>query len=127
MNSKVKPSQVLSKNIENLLNGSQPTDELLTYLLRLGAERILQETAEAEVDEFLVRAWYERSEDQGGTHHGYRNGYTPVSMKATQGPITVQRSRVRDNEQPFQSAISSRIDRLEERLVKLATGYNKPG
>ena len=44
MNSKVKPSQVLSKTIENLLNGQQPTEELLTDLLRLGAERILQET-----------------------------------------------------------------------------------
>ncbi len=59
MNSKVKPSQVLSKTIENLLNGSEPTDELLTDLLRLGAERILQETTEAEVDEFLGRGWYQ--------------------------------------------------------------------
>ena len=98
MNSKVKPSQVLSKTIENLLNGSQPTDELLTDLLRLGAERILQQTTEAEVDEFLGRGWYQRSDDQGEGHRGYRNGYTPVSFKTTQGPITIKRPRIRDNE-----------------------------
>lgn len=121
MNSKVKPSTVLSKTIENLLNGQQPTEDLLTDLLRLGAERILQETTEAEVDEFLGRGWYERSEDHDGSHRGYRNGYTPVSFKTTQGPITLQRPRIRDNEEPFQSAVLSRIDRLEDRLVKLAT------
>ena len=50
MKNKVKPSEVLSKTIENLLNGEHPTDQLLSDLLRLGAQRILQETAEAEVD-----------------------------------------------------------------------------
>lgn len=111
----------MSKTIENLLNGQQPTEDLLTDLLRLGAERILQETTEAEVDEFLGRGWYERSEDHDGSHRGYRNGYTPVSFKTTQGPITLQRPRIRDHEEPFQSAVLSRIDRLEDRLVKLAT------
>jgi len=121
MKNKVKPSEVLSKTIENLLNGEHPTDELLSDLLRLGAQRILQETAEGEVDEFLGRGWYQRSEDGAQTHRGYRNGYTPVTLKTTQGPITLQRPRIRDNEEPFESAILSRIDRLEERLVKLAT------
>lgn len=121
MKNKVKPSEVLNNTIQNLLNGSQHTDELLTDLLRLGAERILQETTEAEVDEFLGRGWYQRSQDHQSEHRGYRNGYTPVRFKTTQGPITLQRPRIRDNDQPFQSAILSRIDRLEERLVKLAT------
>lgn len=58
MNNKVKPSQVLSKTIEHLLNGEHPTEDLLTDLLRLGAERILQETSEAEVDEFLGKILY---------------------------------------------------------------------
>lgn len=121
MKNKVKPSEVLNNTIQNLINGSQHTDELLTDLLRLGAERILQETTEAEVDEFLGRGWYQRSQDHQSEHRGYRNGYTPVRFKTTQGPITLQRPRIRDNDQPFQSAVLSRIDRLEERLVKLAT------
>lgn len=120
MNKKVKPSQLLSKTIEELVNGEQPTEELLSDLLRLGAERILQETAEAEVDEFLGRGWYQRSEDGPQPHRGYRNGYTPVSFKTTQGPLTLQRPRIRENEEPFESAILSRVARLEDRLIKLA-------
>lgn len=120
MTSKVKPSQVVSKTIENLLNGNQPTDELLSDLLRLGAQRILQETTEAEVDEFLGRGWYERS-DEAHPSRGYRNGYTPVNFKTTQGPIQVKRPRIRDNDEPFESQVLARIDCLEERLLRLAT------
>jgi|GEM_PF-7121731 len=40
---------------------------MLTDLLRLGAERILQKITEAEVDEFLGRGWYQRSKDHVST------------------------------------------------------------
>jgi len=120
MNNKVKPSEVLSKTIQQLLNGEQPSEGILSDLLRLGAQRILQEATEAEVDEFLGRGWYQRAEDPR-EHRGYRNGYTPVTYKTTEGPIQVQRPRIRDNDEPFESRILGRIDRLEERLVKLAT------
>lgn len=120
MNTKVKPSEQLSKHLANLLNGEKPTDDLLSELLRLGAQQILQQTTEAEVDEFLGRGWYQRNGNEEA-HRGYRNGYTPVTYQTTQGPVQLQRPRIRDNEQPFESRILSRIDRLEERLVKLAT------
>jgi len=55
MKEKVKPSQELSKTIDQLLTGAQSSEDLISELLRLGAQRILQETAEAEVDEFLGR------------------------------------------------------------------------
>jgi len=102
------------------LTDAQLTEDLISELLRLGAQRILQETAEAEVDEFLGRGWYERGSEQAG-RRGYRNGNTPLSLRTTQGPIQLQRPRVRGNEEPFQSAILSRVARLEDRLVRLAT------
>lgn len=37
MNSKVKPSEVLNNKIQNLINGRQHTEKLLTELLQLGA------------------------------------------------------------------------------------------
>ena len=55
MKEKIKPSQELSKTIDQLLTGAQSSEDLISELLRLGAQRILQETAEAEVDEFLGR------------------------------------------------------------------------
>lgn len=120
MKTKVKPSEQLSKTIDELLNGYTSSEDLLSELLRLGAQRILQQATEAEVDEFLGRDWYQRS-GEDLTHRGYRNGYTPVTYKTTEGPIQVQRPRVRDNQESFESAILMRIDRLEERLVRLAT------
>jgi len=125
MSRKVKPSEVLNKSIQDLLRGEHPSEDLLTDLLRLGAQHILQQASEHEVDDFLGRGWYQRSDRdtdrESHGHRGYRNGYTPVSFKTTQGPITLRRPRVRDADEPFESALLSRIDRLEERLVKLAT------
>src|SRR5690625_3212817 len=120
MSDKVKPSEVLSKTIHQLLSGEQPTEQLLSDMLRLGAQHIVQQAAEAEVDEFLGRGWYERSSDPS-EHRGYRNGYTPITYRTTQGRIKIERPRVRDNDDPFESQILRRIDSLEERLVKLAT------
>lgn len=120
MSRKVKPSQVLSKTIQDLIQGQQGSEDLLTDLLRLGAQHILQQATEAEVDEFLGRGWYERGLPKE-SQRGYRNGYTPINFKTTQGPITLQRPRVRDTDEPYQSALLGRIDRLEDRLVKLAT------
>ena len=120
MKTKVKPSEQLSNTIEELLNGYAASEDLLSDLLRLGAQRILQQATEAEVDEFLGRGWYQRSGQQEA-HRGYRNGYTPVTYKTTEGPIQLQRPRIRDNEEPFESALLMRIDKLEERLIRLAT------
>lgn len=43
MSHKVKPSQVLSKTIQDLIQGQQGSEDLLTDLLRLGAQHILQQ------------------------------------------------------------------------------------
>lgn len=120
MNTKIKPSEQLSKTINELIRGEQTSDEFLSELMRLGAQRILQEATEAEVDEFLGRGWYQRSE-QETPHRGYRNGYTPVTCRTSEGKITINRPRVRETIEPFQSRILERLDRLETRLVKLAT------
>jgi len=61
MNKKVKPSEELSKRIQQLTTGSQQADDLLAELVDLGAQNILHEGLEAEVDEFLGRGWYEHS------------------------------------------------------------------
>jgi transposase-like protein len=84
-------------------------EHLLSELLRLGAQQILQQASENEVDELLGRGWYERSqpsqEQPEKAHRGYRNGYTPVNLKTTQGTITLRRPRVRQAEQSFDSAL----------------------
>lgn len=120
MESKIKPSQQLSKTINEILSGEQPAENLLSELGRVGAQYLVQQASEAEVDEFLGRGWYERK-NSNGPDRGYRNGYTPVRFKTSQGPIKIQRPRVRDNPESFESKLLARIDRLEDRLIKLAT------
>ncbi|MCH2451486.1 MAG: transposase, partial [Gracilimonas sp.] len=94
MNKKVKPSQRLSKRIQQLTSGKAEADDLLAELVELGAEKILQEGLEAEVDEFLGRSWHEHSGEQD--RKAYRNGYTPKSFKTRSGRMSIQRPRVRD-------------------------------
>lgn len=52
MSKKVKPSKRLSKRIQQLTSGRAEADDLLAELVDLGAQKILQEGLEAEVDEF---------------------------------------------------------------------------
>lgn len=118
MNKKVKPSQRLSKRIQQLTSGKAEADDLLAELIELGAEKILQEGLEAEVDEFLGRGWYARSGE--AEPKGYRNGYTPKSFKTRSGKLNVQRPRVRDNEQPFESKLVERLDNIEQSLKTLS-------
>ncbi|MDX1639616.1 MAG: hypothetical protein R3281_16750 [Balneolaceae bacterium] len=79
----------MSNTIASILNGTTSSDDLLGELLRMGAQRILQEAAEAEMDEFLGRGWCQRNSE--AEHRGYRNGYTPVTLKTTQGPLRIDR------------------------------------
>lgn len=118
MSKKVKPSQRLSKRIQQLTNGKQQADDLLAELVDLGAQKILQEGLEAEVDEFLGRGWYQHS-DQPETK-GYRNGYWPKTFKSQHGPVQVQVPRVREAEESFESDLLNRLDTIEKRLKKLA-------
>ena len=120
MNRKVKPSEQLNNTLQQLINGQIEAEDLLSELMRLGAQQIIQQTAEHEVDDFLDRKWYERGVDDK-TNHGYRNGYTPITLKTSQGPLRIQRPRVRDTSEPFESKILARIDKLEKAVVSMAT------
>lgn len=118
MNKKVKPSKRLSKRIQQLTSGQAEADDLLAELVDLGAQKILQEGLEAEVDEFLGRGWYERSGPQ--EPKGHRNGYWTKTFKTQSGPVQTQVPRVRGAEEDFESALLARLDNIEQRLKTLA-------
>jgi len=118
MSKKVKPSKRLSKRIQQLTTGKAEADDLLAELVDLGAQKILQEGLEAEMDEFLGRGWYEHSDPTES--NGYRNGYRPKTFKTQSGPVNVQVPRVRGAEEDFESALLARLDSIEQRLKTLA-------
>lgn len=120
MKNKVKPSEQLNNYLQQLIDGQIEAEDLLSELMRLGAQQIIQQTSEHEVDDFLDRSWYERAGDDQD-RRGYRNGYTPITLKTSQGPLRIQRPRVRDTSEPFDSKILARIDKLEKAVVAMAT------
>ena len=73
--------------------------DTLESFARLEIQRWLQNLLEAEVTEFLGRGRHERAASRG-----YRNGYgKPRRLALTHGTVTVERPRVRDVNESFES------------------------
>jgi len=85
-------------------------------LIRIGAQRLLQELLEAEQRDFLGVERYERA----STRQGQRNGYAPAHVDTGEGRIDLEAPQVRANPEPFQSKLlaflKGRTD-VVERLV----------
>jgi hypothetical protein len=67
---------------------------------RLSIRRVLQAAPEAEVGTFLRRERYQRDPD---ARPGYRDGHQPVTVKATVGPVTPERPKLRGTDRAFPS------------------------
>lgn len=116
--SKLPPSVSMNKAVERLLAGGTDAGDLIGELLRRGSAAILQQSLEGEVTDFLGRDRYERREE--GAPVGYRNGYRRRRLKTRVGRVEIEEPRTRGTEIPFESAILSRLDRVEERLETMA-------
>lgn len=97
-----------------------PNDGLET-LVREGARKMLQAVLEEEVDEFLGRRRYQRTQE----HRGYRNGHLPErSIGVGMGAVAVKLPRVRDvpetvSPDGFHSQIVSRYQRRSRTQARL--------
>ena len=118
MESKIQGSIEKNKLFEALLNDEGDSSPLRTFIKR-GVEKIIQETLESEVTEFLGRDYYVHREDATG-QKGYRNGYYDRSVLSTEGRMNVRVPRVRDTEEDFESMVLRRLSELEENLKELA-------
>jgi transposase-like protein len=73
MEKKIAPSERKAQELQALVQGqldAQSGEELLSSLVRLSTERVLQEALEEEQAQALGRARYERR----ASERGYRNG-----------------------------------------------------
>jgi transposase-like protein len=93
----------------------------LEEIAREGAQRLLAEMLEAEVDDFLQRVRYER----GQAFRGYRNGHAPErTIGVGMGAVKVRQPRVSDVPREvapkgFQSQIVSRYQRASRTTQQL--------
>ena len=96
-------------------------DDVLERVAREGARKMLQATLEAEVDEFLGRRRYQRTQE----HRGYRNGYLPErTIGVGMGAVEVSLPRVSDvppevSSDGFHSEIVNRYQRRSRTQARL--------
>lgn len=81
---RIAPSERVARELADLVDGKTPVaqeTQLRGLLLKLGAQRVLQELLEAEQRDFLGVERYERNAER----RGQRNGYEPTHADAAEG------------------------------------------
>jgi transposase-like protein len=116
MSVKVKASIEKNKLFEELLQSDR--ENIFHDFFKRGMEKLLQESLEQEVTDYLGRDWYQRKEERRTS--GYRNGYYDRKVKTSEGLLELRQPRVRNTEEEFESQILQRLDRLEDNLKLLA-------
>ena len=99
MEKKIAPSEQKAQALRALLQGQvegQSGEELLSLLVRLSTERILQEALEQEQAVALGRGRYEAR----GEKEGYRNGYEKGTLKTSEGVLRVKVPKIRGQAEP---------------------------
>jgi transposase-like protein len=115
---KIVPSEAKVQEIAQLLQGHSATndgEELLSALIRLSTERVLQEALAHEQAEVLGRERYERRE----AANGYRHGYEAGTVKTAEGVLRLQLPQVRGLREPYRSKLWAALGRTSDVLTTL--------
>ena len=78
---------------------------VLEDVARLSVRLVIQAALEAEVTEFLGRERYGREPD---SRPGHRNGYSPLTIRTTAGPVQLERPKLRGSLGRFSSRLLGR-------------------
>lgn len=118
MEKKIAPSERKAQEIQALVQGqldAQSGEELLSTLVRLSTERVLQEALEEEQAVALGRGRYERREAE----RGYRNGYEQGTLKTAEGVLRVEVPQIRGREEPYRSQLWGQVGKTSDVLKRL--------
>lgn len=125
MEKKRAPSEQKAQALRTLVQGqtdAQRGEELLSTLVRLSTERVLQEALEHEQAEALGRGRYEAR----GAQLGYRNGYANGTLKTAEGVWGVKLPQIRGWEEPYRSPLWRQVattsDVLKRLIVEMYVG-----
>ena len=105
MSVRVSPTEKIRREIDALFDEGIDLAATLEQVARLGARLIIQTAVEAEVEEFLGRARYQRVAQVQDARVGSRNGFCPTTIKTTTGPVTVARPKLRGTTEKFASRL----------------------
>jgi putative transposase len=118
MEKKLAPSERKAQELQALLQGelgAETGEELLSTLVRLSTERVLQEALEDEQAMALGRERYERRDGQLGSRNGYESG----TLKTAEGVLRVQVPQIRGRQEPYRSSLWSQMAKTSEVLKQL--------
>lgn len=114
------PSKMKEQAINELLmgqKGSKDGTHILSELIRLSTEKVVQELLENEQSEYLGRERYERN----GSSEGQRNGYEQRTLRTAEGVMQVQVPQVRGLDTPYRSQLWATISNTSEVLEQIIT------
>ena len=104
MAGRVSPVERIRAEIDQLFSSDRDLALILEDVARLSVRLVFQTALEAEVEEFLGRARYERRGD--GDRPGSRNGHQPpMTVRTTMGAVALQRPKLRGTDQAFCSRL----------------------
>jgi putative transposase len=118
MEKKIAPSEQKAQALRALLEGqtdAQSGEELLSTIVRLSTERILQEALEHEQAEALGRGRYEAR----GEKLGYRNGDENGTLKTGEGVFRVKLPQIRGREDSYRSPLWRQVATPSDVLKRL--------
>ena len=99
---RVSPTERIRAEIDELFSSERDLAEVLEEVGLVTTRLVMQTAIESEVTEFLGRERYVRGER---TREGSRNGYAPVTVKTTAGPVTLERPKLRGTDEAFASRL----------------------
>ena len=105
MSPRVSPTERLHAEIDDVFASAADLSDAVEQVARLGARLLLQTAIEAEVTVFLGRDRYARTALAEDARPGLRNGYCPVTVKTTAGPVTLERPKLRGTDEKFASQL----------------------
>ncbi len=115
---KMQPSERISNEISELIdNGCYQSEDLLSLLIKKSVAKIIQETLEQEISDYLGRDYYQRKPD---AVTGYRNGYEPKTLKTAEGTIKIDVPQLRNTDQTYRSSFLKRFGTNTSELERLA-------
>ena len=112
------PSMKKSQEISELINqGSAEMSgpQLLSHLVRLCTEQVLQRLLEHEQEQCLGRERYERV----SCTQGLRNGYQDAKLCTAEGVLRLRLPQVRNAEKTYRSALWSRLSSKSQVLHQM--------
>jgi transposase-like protein len=90
---RIASTKQIEQTLEGFLNrGIKGSEQPVSALLKLAAQRVIQEALEQEVVDFLGRERYKRRTE---VQRGLRNGYEPGRIRSAEGEVAVQVPQVR--------------------------------